>query len=141
MPQAGRNYGWPVITYGRGYDKRKFGEGTKKPGLEQPIYYWDPSISHQRPSFTAEISSPNGRATYLSVPLPVRRCIDWSWKVSRLWVKKFCSRNLTSAYGTCARGRMVPSGCDRRSQRNGAAHGAVVGKRMSYRKGVLYPST
>ena len=45
VPQAGRNYGWPVITYGRGYDKRKIGEGTKKPGLEQPIYYWDPSIA------------------------------------------------------------------------------------------------
>ena len=45
VPQAGRNYGWPVITYGRGYDKRKIGEGTKKPGLEQAIYYWNPSIA------------------------------------------------------------------------------------------------
>lgn len=44
-PQAGRNYGWPVITYGRNYNFMKIGEGTAKPGLEQPVYYWDPSIA------------------------------------------------------------------------------------------------
>lgn len=44
-PQAGRNYGWPVITYGRDYSGAKIGEGTAKEGLEQPVYYWDPSIA------------------------------------------------------------------------------------------------
>ena len=44
--EAGTNYGWPVITYGRNYGSgTKIGEGTKKPGMEQPIYYWDPSIA------------------------------------------------------------------------------------------------
>jgi glucose/arabinose dehydrogenase len=44
VPQAGKNYGWPVITYGRDYSGVKIGEGTAKAGLEQPIYYWDPII-------------------------------------------------------------------------------------------------
>ena len=45
IPQAGKNYGWPVITYGRDYSFLKIGEGTAKAGLEQPVYYWDPSIA------------------------------------------------------------------------------------------------
>ena len=44
-PQKGRNHGWPVITYGRDYSGAKIGEGTTKAGLEQPVYYWDPSIA------------------------------------------------------------------------------------------------
>jgi glucose/arabinose dehydrogenase len=44
-PRAGRNYGWPVITYGVDYSGEKIGEGTAKPGMEQPVYYWDPVIA------------------------------------------------------------------------------------------------
>ena len=44
-PEAGKNYGWPVITYGRDYTGEAIGEGTAKDGLEQPVYYWDPSIA------------------------------------------------------------------------------------------------
>jgi glucose/arabinose dehydrogenase len=44
-PRAGRNYGWPVITYGRDYSGAPIGEGTTKAGMEQPIHYWDPSIA------------------------------------------------------------------------------------------------
>lgn len=42
---AGKNYGWPVIAYGRNYDMTKIGKGTAQAGMEQPIYYWDPSIA------------------------------------------------------------------------------------------------
>lgn len=44
-PQPGRNYGWPVITYGIDYSGAKIGEGTAKEGMEQPVYYWDPVIA------------------------------------------------------------------------------------------------
>ena len=44
-PRAGRNYGWPVISHGRHYSGGKIGEGTSKPGMEQPLTYWDPSIA------------------------------------------------------------------------------------------------
>jgi glucose/arabinose dehydrogenase len=45
IPRKGRNYGWPVITYGVDYSGAKIGEGTAKAGMEQPIHYWDPSIA------------------------------------------------------------------------------------------------
>jgi aldose sugar dehydrogenase len=44
-PQAGKNYGWPVITYGVDYSGLSIGEGQTKDGLEQPLMYWDPSIA------------------------------------------------------------------------------------------------
>lgn len=41
-----KNYGWPVITYGRNYvTGTQIGEGTSKPGMEQPVIYWTPSIA------------------------------------------------------------------------------------------------
>lgn len=44
--QAGKNYGWPAITYGYEYSGEKVGGGlTQKNGLEQPVYYWDPVVS------------------------------------------------------------------------------------------------
>jgi len=45
QPQAGKNYGWPVISYGVTYAGRKIGVGTEAPGYEQPLHYWDPSIA------------------------------------------------------------------------------------------------
>lgn len=45
LVQPGLNYGWPVISYGKHYSGQKIGEGTSKPGMEQPEFYWDPSIA------------------------------------------------------------------------------------------------
>jgi glucose/arabinose dehydrogenase len=44
-PEAGKNYGWPTITYGRDYNGRNIGVGATKEGMEQPVYYWDPVIA------------------------------------------------------------------------------------------------
>jgi glucose/arabinose dehydrogenase len=44
-PKAGKNYGWPVISYGKHYSGFQIGEGSHKAGMEQPAYYWDPSIA------------------------------------------------------------------------------------------------
>jgi aldose sugar dehydrogenase len=41
----GRNYGWPIITYGTEYSGEPIGEGVEKEGLEQPVYYWLPDIA------------------------------------------------------------------------------------------------
>lgn len=42
--QPGRNYGWPVITYGTEYDTgAKIGEGTEKAGMESPVHWWGPT--------------------------------------------------------------------------------------------------
>lgn len=46
VPKAGKNYGWPEVTYGEDYGGGAIGEGiTAKKGVEQPIYYWDPVIA------------------------------------------------------------------------------------------------
>lgn len=45
-PEPGKNYGWPVITYGEDYSGRPMGDGlTAHEGMEQPVYYWDPVIA------------------------------------------------------------------------------------------------
>ncbi|HLT77064.1 MAG TPA: PQQ-dependent sugar dehydrogenase [Ferrovibrio sp.] len=45
IPEAGRNYGWPVIAYGVHYSGQKIGIGTEAPGMEQPLLHWTPSIA------------------------------------------------------------------------------------------------
>ncbi len=44
--RAGKNYGWPVITYGIEYGGSSIGGGIQQQaGMEQPVYYWDPVLS------------------------------------------------------------------------------------------------
>ena len=58
IARAGHNYGWPVITYGLAYSGATIGEGDRKAGLEQPLWYWLPSIA------------PSGLAFYTSTRIP-----------------------------------------------------------------------
>jgi glucose/arabinose dehydrogenase len=58
IPQAGKNYGWPVIGYGIDYSGAKIHESTHKQGMEQPIYQWTPSIA------------PSGMAFYTGALFP-----------------------------------------------------------------------
>ena len=43
--EAGKNYGWPAISYGRHYNGGRIGAGPRAPGMEQPVHFWDPSIA------------------------------------------------------------------------------------------------
>ena len=45
LVRRGANYGWPVISYGVHYSGGTIGEGTTKDGMEQPAFYWDPSMA------------------------------------------------------------------------------------------------
>ena len=56
VPQAGKNYGWPVITLGVDYSGAKIGEGRAKEGLEQPIHSWTPSIAPSGMAFATHPS-------------------------------------------------------------------------------------
>ena len=57
--QPGKNYGWPLITYGIEYSGGKVGPGnTKQDGLEQPVYYWDPVVSPSGMTFYSSDSMP-----------------------------------------------------------------------------------
>ena len=56
---AGRNYGWPVITYGAEYGTGfKIGEGTARPGMEQPPVHWVPSIAPSGMAFLTSARYP-----------------------------------------------------------------------------------
>lgn len=44
-PEAGKDYGWPTIGYGEEYSGARIHQSTQGPGMEQPVYYWDPVIS------------------------------------------------------------------------------------------------
>ncbi|MEC3877999.1 PQQ-dependent sugar dehydrogenase [Parapedobacter sp. 10938] len=57
--QAGKNYGWPTITYGLEYNGNKIGDAIQQQeGLEQPVYYWDPVLSPSGMTFFAGNSIP-----------------------------------------------------------------------------------
>lgn len=57
--RPGKNYGWPIIAYGVEYDWKPIGQGiTQQPGLEQPVYYWNPTIA------------PSGCAFYTGTAIP-----------------------------------------------------------------------
>ncbi|MBK1858905.1 PQQ-dependent sugar dehydrogenase [Cerasicoccus arenae] len=43
--QRGANYGWPIVTYGMNYNGTPITSETSRPGMEQPIHYWTPSIA------------------------------------------------------------------------------------------------
>jgi glucose/arabinose dehydrogenase len=64
-PQAGRNYGWPVISYGVDYSGAKIGMGTARPGMEQPVYYWDPVIAPSGATFYSGEAFPDWRGDLL----------------------------------------------------------------------------
>jgi glucose/arabinose dehydrogenase len=42
---GGRNYGWPIVTYGMEYSGKPVSDKTEAPGLESPVHYWVPSIA------------------------------------------------------------------------------------------------
>ena len=50
---AGDNYGWPVISYGVNYDGTPVSADTHHEGMEQPIWFWDPSVSPSGLAFYA----------------------------------------------------------------------------------------
>lgn len=65
LTERGKNYGWPVISYGVHYSGAPIGEGTAKPGMEQPVYYWDPSIAPSGMAFYTGDAFPDWRGNVL----------------------------------------------------------------------------
>jgi aldose sugar dehydrogenase len=64
-PEPGKNYGWPVITYGLDYSGARIGIGTAKAGMEQPVYYWDPVIAPSGATFYTGSAFPEWRGDLL----------------------------------------------------------------------------
>jgi glucose/arabinose dehydrogenase len=65
-PEAGKNYGWPEVTYGIEYSGGPVGEGlTAKDGTEQPVYYWDPVIGPSGMAFYDGDAIPEWQGAFL----------------------------------------------------------------------------
>ena len=61
--RPGRNYGWPVVTKGIDYDGSRIGEGASKPGLEEPLHFWVPSVSPSGIAFYTGDAFPTWRGS------------------------------------------------------------------------------
>lgn len=73
-PEAGKNYGWPVITYGENYGGGPIGAGlTAQSGMEQPLHQWTPSIAPAGMAFvTSDRYGPALRGSLLVASLKFR---------------------------------------------------------------------
>ena len=63
--KKGANYGWPIITYGINYSGTPITDITKKEGMEQPLYYWIPSIAPSGMEFITSDIYPNWKGNLL----------------------------------------------------------------------------
>jgi glucose/arabinose dehydrogenase len=78
IPAPGRNYGWPVIAYGKHYSGGQIGVGTHNAGMEQPVYYWDPSIAPSGMTFYTGDRFPAWRSNLLVGALKFRLLVRLS---------------------------------------------------------------
>ncbi|MGK0252694.1 MAG: glucose/arabinose dehydrogenase [Mariniflexile sp.] len=63
--KKGKNYGWPVISYGINYDSTSFTDLTEKEGMEQPFFYWVPSIAPSGMTFVTSDKYPDWKGNLL----------------------------------------------------------------------------
>lgn len=63
--KKGANYGWPLVTYGIDYDGKTISTEKQKPGIEDPIYYWLPSIAPSGMTFVTSDKYPNWKGHLL----------------------------------------------------------------------------
>jgi aldose sugar dehydrogenase len=75
-PEAGRNYGWPEVTYGIDYDGGPIGKGiTASAETQQPVYYWDPVIAPSGMAYYDGAEFPEWRGTFLIGGLVARAVV------------------------------------------------------------------
>ncbi|WP_342236936.1 PQQ-dependent sugar dehydrogenase [Inquilinus sp. OTU3971] len=77
IPEAGKNYGWPIVSYGVNYDGSPVGTGQREaPGMTGPIYHWTPSIGVSGMAFYTADAMPGWRGNVfvggLAIPKLVR---------------------------------------------------------------------
>jgi glucose/arabinose dehydrogenase len=67
IPEAGKNYGWPIVSYGVNYDGTPVGSGKQRgPGFEDPIYQWTPVIAASGLAFYTGDAFPDWRGNLFS---------------------------------------------------------------------------
>lgn len=84
--QPGKNYGWPVISYGINYNGTEFAEDTARAGMEQPATYWVPSIAPSGMTFVTSDRYPEWKGHLLVGSL----------KFSQLWLLELDGDTITN---------------------------------------------
>ena len=82
--KKGKNYGWPIISYGINYNGTTFTEHTSLPGMEEPLHYWDPSIAPSGMEFITSDIYPEWKGNLLVGSLKfqyLNRCVLSDGKV------------------------------------------------------------
>jgi len=106
--EAGTNYGWPIITYGKNYGVgTKIGEGTHKEGMAQPVHQWTPSIAPSGMAFYDADRFPRWQGSLfvgsLKFSLLARLSVDGDRVIDE-------ERLLTDLYGRIRDVRVGPDG-------------------------------
>ncbi len=108
-PEAGKNYGWPVITYGVDYSGATIGEGTAKSGMEQPVYYWDPVIAPSGMTFYTGATFPGWQGSLLIGSLRPGLLVRLTSRMAGSSAKSATSASWRSVSATSGRDRMACS--------------------------------
>ena len=83
--EKGKNYGWPVVTYGQEYSGEPFaGAVTAREGYEQPVYYWDPVIAPSGAQFYTGDAFPGWRGSLFIGGLASQRLVRLAIKGDRV---------------------------------------------------------
>jgi glucose/arabinose dehydrogenase len=83
--EKGKNYGWPVVTYGQEYSGERFeGSETARPGYVQPVYYWDPVIAPSGAQFYTGNAFPSWRGSLFIGGLASQRLVRLVIKDNRV---------------------------------------------------------
>lgn len=84
MPEKGKNYGWPVATYGEEYSGQPISDLTAKEGTEQPVYYWDPVIAPSGMEFYTGAAFPEWKGNIFVGGLASQRLVRLVMKDGRV---------------------------------------------------------
>ena len=112
--ERGHNYGWPVITHGRNYDGSRIGAGiSAKPGLEQPVRQWTPSIAPSGLSFYNGNLFPAWRGHIFMGALKYRIIVRMRLGGGdrRSGTRNACWKGASAAFGRSALDRTAGSTC------------------------------
>jgi glucose/arabinose dehydrogenase len=83
--QKGKNYGWPLVSYGEEYSGRPIPDAlTARAGFEQPVYYWDPVIAPSGAQFYAGNAFPSWRGSLFTGGLKDRELVRLEMKDGRV---------------------------------------------------------
>lgn len=91
----GKNYGWPEISYGINYSGTQFTKLTQKEGMEQPLWYWDPSVAPSGMTFVTSNKYPNWQGNLLVGSLKFGQVIMLTLNGNKIVKEEIVKDNLT----------------------------------------------